>query len=340
VEAWGQAELLFGRLCAGPAPPPEYLDNLARSRNNLGSSLHHLGRLEEAANALARAVPLQRRLTDVVPANPEFRRALATSYHNLSLILYAQGRGPQAEVACRQALALLEALARQSPDDRTNRWRLATARDQLALTLGLQGQEAAARAECRQGLELRRQLAADPEATPEDRKDLALSLNNLANLVQDHPAQSGEAVLAYREARDLLAELTRQYPGTASYAHDLIRCRENLAHALIRRGLGPEAVAEFRLVVAYWEKAAAAEPGNAALALDNCGRWCDLGLMLRLSPKPEEALPCLDRAEAGLQRLPAGGPDSGRARVLDKVGRHAEAIPSWERALAANAQAD
>jgi serine/threonine-protein kinase len=124
--------------------------------------------------------------------------------------------------------------------------------------------------------------------TPKYRQDLALSHNNLGNLLQAR-GQFKEAEDAYRQALAILETLARDFPTVPDYRRDLARSHNNLGFLLQARGQFKEAEDAYRQALAIQEKLARDSPyvpeHRRGLALSHN----NLGILLKARGQFKEA---------------------------------------------------
>ena len=106
-----------------------------------------------------------------------------------------------------------------------------------------------------------------------------------------------------------------------------------------------EAASGNREAIRLLEQLADDFPNVPEYGLGLGGAYCNFGILMHESGQPEAALSWFQKAIARLEAVLAREPrlvqareflcnsHSGRAHALDDLGRHAEAIRDWERAL-------
>jgi tetratricopeptide (TPR) repeat protein len=229
-----------------------------------------------------------------------YRQELATSHHNLGVLLAALGEQVAARQAYRRALDLQEKLVADSPAVPAYRQELAKSHHSLGDLLAELGQWAAAEQAYRRALSLREQLAAELPAVPAYRQELARTYNGLGSLLAEL-GRKPAAEQAYRRALDLKEKLAAEFPSVPAHRQDLAGSCVNFGHLLRDQGQAEASLAWFDKAVALLEPLVRQEPRlvTGRLFLRNA-HW-------------------------------------GRAEALDKLGRHADAVKDWDRALELNA---
>src|SRR5262249_4275181 len=123
------------------------------------------------------------------------------------------------------------------------------------------------------------------------------------------------------------------------------KTRALLARSLTGPGRFDEAEAELHKAVPLLEKACAAAPDQTAWPAELGLAYTQFGRLFRDRGDPAAGLPWLARAVAGLKECAAKTPGltevrqsrieahADRAEALDRLGRHAEALPDWDRAI-------
>jgi tetratricopeptide (TPR) repeat protein len=107
-----QATAIFERLSG---TFPAYEPDVARTLVNLGTVRAKLSMMPEAADALKRAVVIQRRLADAYP--DRYNPKLARSLSNLSICLTGIGRTQDAVQVAEEAVGINRQLARKNPTE-------------------------------------------------------------------------------------------------------------------------------------------------------------------------------------------------------------------------------
>ncbi len=317
---------------------------LARSHNNLGAQLAGRGCWAEAEAAFRRAIAVRKRVADEFPDLPEHHQALAMSHGNLGLLLDELGKQPEAEAEYTTAIELYERLVGQSPEPAYRR-ELAMFHNNLgALLRTLHRLPAAERAQ-RRALELRERLAAEFLGVPEYREELAESFNNLGLLLDDL-GKRPEAIGLFRRAVEQFERLAAEYRGLPAYRHGLATSLSNLAtHLEDVPAKRAEAEAALRRAIEL-EEALARETSDVLRSATSLGGgYGNMGNLLWKMGKSRDALGWYAKAVARLQPLVAAKPPlakavgylrnahAGRARALVHLGRYAESVPDWERAI-------
>jgi serine/threonine-protein kinase len=281
------------------------------------------------------------------PTVPAYRQWLAKSHNELGILLAELGKGPEAEAECRKALALQERLAADFPTVPAYRQELAGSHNDLGILLAELGKRVEAEAEYRRALALQAQLAADFPAVPAYRQWLAKHHNNLGTLLAAL-GKRPEAETQYRKAHVLLAQLAADFPTVPGYRQNLAYSHNNLGALLADLRKRPEAEAEYRKALALFEQLAADFPTVPQYGVDLGGGYGNLGNLVRDRGEAAASLDWYAKACAALRPVLAQEPRLvtarlflrnvhwGRARALDRLGRHPEAVADWEQAIALN----
>jgi serine/threonine protein kinase len=323
---------------------PEYRHALAQSHNNLGNLLRAQRKHEEAGAAYRRAIDIREKLVDEFPDEPEYRRDLAKHLHNLGMTLRLLNQREDEEAANRRALAIWEKLAKDFPTVPEYRQGVARSHNGLGVWLKEQGKHPAAVAAHRRALDIREKLAADFPTVPEYRQETAHSQHNLGELLV-LLGKFEEAEEAYGRAVDIQKKLADHLADQPEYRRYLAELHNELGNLLKNLGKGPAAEAAYQQAIAIRTKLAAGFPTVPQHAVDLAGSYCNFGHLVRGGGQPEVALGWYQKAIATLEPLAVKEPPPanarrflrnshlGRAEALDALGRHAEAVSDWERAL-------
>jgi tetratricopeptide (TPR) repeat protein len=167
----------------------------------------------------------------------------------------------------------------------------------------------------RRGVGLRRQIAGRSDATPGDRRDLALSLAKLGNgeFLAGDPKQ---AAASYQSARGMAQSLVRSEPHDLSMARALGTADERLCIALLAAGDSAGAMESCREGIETLAPLAQAMPDDVEvhrLIATTEGSYANA---LRLSGKPQDGAVHARLALESLHRLEALAPSNAEYRRL------------------------
>lgn len=284
-------------------------EKLREKANDLldrGASLHHQGKHAEAEKLWREELAIRQRLD-----GPEDRFTLGCR-NNLAILQYERGRHAEAEKEFRAVLAIRERVLGAN-DHQTLENRRA-----IAEVLLRQGKNAEAEKDFRA-------LLADMQRTePEQPSQMDDCRLGLANAVQAQ-GRHAEAEKAYREIlKDNWPAPGEDFrPDEAALAAQI-----NLASLLTAQGRHAEAEREYRVMLSYREEEEQKYQENRAMTRRTVGGQevpvedrkkpdvfisnYDLALCLKVQGKTKEALPLMQRAEAGLNKTL--GPDHPRSK--------------------------
>jgi tetratricopeptide (TPR) repeat protein len=121
---------------------------------------------------------------------------------------------------------------------------------------------------------------------------------------------------------------------------ELAKSHTELGILLRRWGKWPEALEANQAALTLYEKLAAENPSEPILVRALAGCYCNQGSVLSDSGKPAESLPWFARTLARLDaqqdataRLFRRNAYLGRAHALERLNRHAEALPDWDQTV-------
>jgi tetratricopeptide (TPR) repeat protein len=338
-----------------------YRGELAASYHNRAIWQAALGQRtgpDSAEEHYQRALTLREQLASEFPALPDYRKDLAINHTNLAVLLTDLGRrtGPNsADEHNRRALAILKALADEFPGVPAYRQALAGTHTNLGLALlltdpGRRTGPDSVEEHYRRGLALRRELAADFPAVPEYRKDLAASHLNLGNVLAELGNRTGpdSAAEHYRQALTVVGGLAAEFPTAPEYRDDLADSHNNLASLLMDLGRrsGPDSAEEhFHKALHIRRQLVAEFPNFPAYSVALAKTYYNLGRLLHAGDRPADAPACYGKSIEALEPLVKKSPKLHeahavlktavwwRARALSDLGRHAEALKDWDRAV-------
>jgi serine/threonine protein kinase len=315
---------------------------LANHHLSLGNVLCDLGRLGEAEPHLRQAVDLVEKLATEFPTVPGYRDTLADHHLWLQMLLAKVGRWAEAEKHCRKALALREKLAADFPA--VSHYQLSLAGDlgNLAEVVARIGKRTAAVDLYERAIGVQTQASGrDPAG---DWWHFLASHHAGLGLVLTDLGRRAEAKAHRRRARSLKEKLIADYdwhPYRDSLANDY----RSLGSQLAQQGRWEEAEAQCRKALAILEKLGTDFPAVTDYVVDRAWSYTSLGDLVRDRGQTHEALDWYAKAVAALQPVLAKekrlvnarealrDTHWGRARALDLLRRHAEAVQDWEQAL-------
>lgn len=312
---------------------PETRLRVTKAFRRVGEIRLRLGDYEEAASALA---------------NAEARGAKLgldeESWHEWARIRTIQGnlaketdRTADAERYFSEALSVLENRAFSDRDAAPARSELADGYNNHGASLRALGRGADAVAAFRAALRLREQLAADAPRSASAQLDVGVASANLGGCLL--------GIKEYDQAEQYLRAGITQFESAIADMPDSVRPREELAAAtqklgtvLYHRKKPAEASAEMQRAADQYERLAATHPNDAGYATN----WAEcLSTIEELRARPVE-ITTYDRAVALLSRIGESNPSrrlsltlaqmhKGRAKALDRAGRHLEAADEWTK---------
>jgi serine/threonine protein kinase/tetratricopeptide (TPR) repeat protein len=346
-EQYSKALAIQEKLAADFPAVPDYREDLALTHNSLGNLLANLRQLAQAEEHYRQGLVLRKQLLAGSPTLPIYRCELAQSHNNLASVYSKLGEWAKADEHVRAALEVAEQLSADHPLE--PRYVLELARSHHLLS-GLRfalGRLAEAEAHARKGLDLQQKLAAGFPAVPSYRHKLAECHINLGVLLFNlgKPPEAKEKYLLeaeehLRTALRLCKELLAEAPTVPGYREDLALCHHELGMVLRNNDRAAEAEDNFRKALESWEKLAAQFPKKPLYRI-NVGLSCSsLGGLLRDGGKPADSLDWFVKAIVTLSTVEAK--DSrpfvrnaywNRARALDQLGRHEDAVKDWNQAM-------
>jgi tetratricopeptide (TPR) repeat protein/tRNA A-37 threonylcarbamoyl transferase component Bud32 len=344
AEQYRAALALREKLTADFPDRPEYRQAVTATRLNMAGVEEGAGPPAARAGQLTDVLAAQERLVREHPDNPGYRDVLAAGRANLALDLLRQGKPEEALEQGRKALVIQEKLVADFPGERDYRQRLYRTHQYLAAVYSARRDPGKAEDHYRQALAIQLRLTDEFPAVPQYRQELAVTRVNLANdLIQRRKFKDGEE--QYREAARLFEKLVAELSAERVYREQLLTTYLNLGIILDGTGQAAAAEAVTRTALGHLEKLAAESPAGGRWPLEFCKRCADYAKRLRGAGKPDESLPWYGKAIAAAGKVLRDSPgdrgtrhlllDShvGRATTLAGLGRFADALPDWDRAL-------
>jgi serine/threonine protein kinase/Tfp pilus assembly protein PilF len=323
----------------------KYRYDLASSLSQLGKVLRDLGKRPAAEAALRKALTTFEELVTDFRTVALYRAGLADRHNNIGAELSDRGRWADAEAAFRKAAYIYEELAVDSPDSTIYRRTWALTLNNLGQALNQQGKHPEAEKLSRQALAIQAKLAEAYPAVAEYRHDLARTYGNLGTVL-DRQNRLDEAEITYRQSQSTFEKLVKEFPKLPQYRQEWAMCLNNLSLLLGKRGRLDDAEVPLRQSLTIRKKLVAEFRAIPIFAVDLGTTYLSLGMLASSQNKPEAALDwygkAIDTMRAVLtqdhrlirarERLCAAL--SGRAQILDKLARHAEAVKDWDECIA------
>jgi serine/threonine protein kinase/tetratricopeptide (TPR) repeat protein len=334
----------FQKLVEQVGQDPELRAARGQAYLRLGALRGEMGDWEAARADSQQALEIFELLVAEFPALPQYRQDLAQSHYRIGFALHQLGRWAEAEAQYRQALPIREKLAADFKAVHRYRQELALSHNNLGILLADLDRMADAATQYRQALSLREKLAADSPTTAAYHRDVAGVLNNLANVLR-RTGKRTEALALYGRAIRSQEQALQQDSQEATSRRFLGKHRFNLATLLAELGRSEEAETQCSEAVAIWDKLITDFPDVQHYVADRAQAYFRFGDVLRDNGRPQDALDWYARSVATLESLLAKEKrlaearvwlrqaHEGRARALDVLRRHAEAVQDWKRAL-------
>lgn len=334
IAAHERSVALYAEL-ADHHPSLENQRRLALGKSNLAMLLNRGDEYERAEQLFHEAIHVQRQLAMRSPHGLQVQADLAASLSNLGLLQNRMKLTTEAQVSLRSAINLLDELRRLESDHEGNLRRIAIAYNNLASTY-LEVQPKRAIELHTQALETLVEVAKDRPDSYAVRRELALTLNNLA-AAYSRAARIEDAIESYERAIEIQRRLARQAPSRRLYQSELALTYNNLGLALGRGGRLPESQEVFRKALDIHESLIAHDPTDVSLQSSTGSMYNNLGIVLEQSEQLEAAATTFEEA---IQHQRAAMDDSGKAkdarnlldkhlahygRVLEKLGKLDEA---------------
>jgi tetratricopeptide (TPR) repeat protein len=223
--------------------------------------LRDMGRMEEAAEAHAAGIAVQKQLVADVPNRPQFRQELARSQSNWGRLQWYARNLTAAESAWTAAIALQKQLAAEFPTRREYRVELAHSYNGLASVMADTERLPEAETNFRAALNLRKQLVADFPKRQDFRQHLAGNLGNLGYVLAETGRQK-EAEQMFTAAVALNKKLVADFPDQPDLRNDLSSALGNLAFFQLERRDFQTAKSLLEEALPHHEAALKASPAN------------------------------------------------------------------------------
>jgi serine/threonine protein kinase/Tfp pilus assembly protein PilF len=333
--AYRSAFEMFDKLAASASAEPALLTEMVECHLEFSWPLGALGKSDEAAQNVRRAVELADKLDKKTPGNRPVllnaREAWASTlvsqrpeeaekilkenleladdafnleaiHRGLACVFVVTGRLPQAEKSFRQALKFAEQMAGENPS--ANWVQAAIANDQRALASVTAKNQRAGEAEeiLRRAVLILDKLATDFPNGPGYRGSLADALIEDAGLLKQL-GQPVEEEKAYRRALELYGKLATDFPTLPTYQQTTFDQRLNLGQFLVEAGRAEDALDVYRQAIDLPGKLAADAPTKLAHWRGLVRTHIELGRLLLAAGKKQEAEAAFGQAVSIQEKL-------------------------------------
>jgi tetratricopeptide (TPR) repeat protein len=313
-------------------------------QSSLAAVLGMMGRLDEAAEHFCQALDMGEKLTKDFPSEPRYRSWILETHTILGNLHYSLGAWDEAARQHLEALRLAKQLKTEFPNVAGYQSDVAGSLHNGAMVLERTGKRAEALDLFEQALREERQaLKLDPHSD-QARVYLQEHHGALGKLLARLGRRS-EAEAQFRQGLAAGEKSSTDADSDRERRNQLTRSHAHLGRLLSELGRWDEADSECRHALAVGDKLIAAAPTMQAYAIARAG--CDAAAadLLRDRGLPQDALAAYDKAVAALKVLLAMEPrlveardalrdaHAGRARALDRLGHHADAVQYWKQAM-------
>jgi tetratricopeptide (TPR) repeat protein/tRNA A-37 threonylcarbamoyl transferase component Bud32 len=338
-----QAQDIFAQLAQADPSNLDHQVHLANGYQHLEIVYRVMSQMDKAESASQEAIRLWENLTHNYPDNQSYQAVLAQCHFNHGTLCSETGRPTDADEAYRKALVIDERLAHANPDDLGCQADLATACNGLGAHYCDRDRRQEAHDFYQKALEIRERLAGADPANPQYQGDLATSYYNLASLYAA-TTRWNDAKSAYYKAAGLQERLARDHPSVIDYQVALGITRNNLGTLYLNTNQWDLAEQTCRDALSIWDNLVAG-PSAARHTFSLGESACNLGEALRGKGNFEGSLDSYTKSiqafQAVLQRPHhdpmaqpyLGNAHAGRAMSLNRLGRYAEALKDFDRAL-------
>jgi serine/threonine-protein kinase len=328
-----------GRLVKEKPAEPSGRAALARLHSDFGDEYRQAKMPAEAEAAYTKGAEILRDLTRGFPNDIEYADLLAECLTNCGKAYGFAGRSGAAAERLAKAAQFREQLAAGHPKDPALARRLAELNDLLALVHAANGQHGAAEKAGESAGRVWETLAREQPQAEAHLLGLAGSRRQLG-YIYFLDKKTDRAVAAYEGAAAAWEQLRGILAPQAYEAHReaIEECYGHLGELYLRGGKWVRAEEAYRTAV---RPAGGRKPTTTA-----GGCCCNLGLALFAQEKYQEALEWFDRAAGMLADVRKRAPEdatatnylrntcAARARTLSRLGRHRDAVASWDQAVA------
>jgi serine/threonine-protein kinase len=348
-EAYRRSLKLYEKLAREPATRSNAFKTaysqwqLANAYWDLGQIYQRTGRQVEADEAHHQHLAILEKLAQQDPS-AENRHEVVRRLYGLALLYAQTGQPQQQEATLNRARDLGRQLIHDYPDALDYQAELGGILHRLAQLHANARRWDRAESAHREALALQEKLVGKRPTNPGDRESLAATLNDLG-LLYNNTDRPTEAEAALRRALALRERLAAEQPANLTSQQNLSYSLWQLGEVYKTGGRWAEAEAAHRKALVIREKLATTQPGNAPILVFLAWSQNSLGLLALTTGKPEVAVEWFARPAVTLgpvlkkearhrfARRALCVAHWGRANALARVGRPAESVKDFDRAL-------
>jgi tetratricopeptide (TPR) repeat protein len=337
---------LYQALAAEFPGDPAYQYHQAMSHNDLASVHLTVGEREPMKAALDEGLRLCRAAVAARPQDRAYQAGEADLHTNLARWYQLNDQVDGAEPELLTAVQLYQQLADAHPDEVFYQSNLADAQNRLAQSYIFRGSDVAAKAvpAFQKAVAGYEQLVRREPWVPKYQRDLAGLHLDLGSWYFERERWK-EAESAYEAARATARKLADDYRDDVDNQIFLAKIMRNVGMIQAKQRRWADAEASYRESIAIKERLVGEYPEFVDHAFALGSTYSDLAMLLEDVSRFGESLECYTKAIGLLDGVFAKvatrsvGRDNlrntlwGRANVLNKLGRHAEALADWDRAL-------
>jgi tetratricopeptide (TPR) repeat protein/tRNA A-37 threonylcarbamoyl transferase component Bud32 len=300
---------------------PDDLQNrreLAASYRKIGTQLIETRESARGGEYLRNAVASYEQLIAQAPADPEVQQGLASAYNSLGLALEDSGDPAAAQGMHRKALALREASVAGAPTDQQLRRSLVVTYINLGRALVLSGDVQGGLASNQQARTTCEALVSSSPRNAEYRRLLAVTYQNDGDyraILRDFVG----ALESFRKKLPLDEQALLEDPHNAVPHGDVAYTRERIGDLLAGSGRFGDALANYRVAVAHYGKAAAVSTDDLSLRLRIIMARAGVGEMEARLGERAAAIAETSRALGMLDEIPVEPASSGRSSLRGQI---------------------
>ncbi|HLJ97495.1 MAG TPA: protein kinase [Gemmataceae bacterium] len=326
---------------------PAILRETARVHELRARIYESLGRQGEMEEALRQALRLQEGLTERFPDEPAYRQDWAETTVTLSKLYHATGAQDQAIQSGQKAVAILERLLQEHPGVAVYQHDLATGHLNLGVSWAFRYRRDEAERHLQKALSIWESLLREHPDVAEYEDMLAECQINLGNLYRE-AGEAEKTEAAYRKAILALEHLVGAQSKDVHYEKTLALGLDNLGDLLSATQRFAEAKATYQRALDIRERLRHDFPHAFEIAIDLGTSYVHMANSMRDTGRIQAALEWYNRAVQILEPRFEQQPRHSRAReklrdaftaraeTWSRLGKHAEAIGDWDRAIRAD----
>jgi eukaryotic-like serine/threonine-protein kinase len=345
VEQYQQALGLAQRLAEPDPGSAEGQRHLADLHETIGKTCEEQGESQKAVEQYQQALSIRRRLAKADPKNAKDHSALSATHNTIGKVLLARGEVAKALEQFHHGYQICQRLADADPKDLSAQRDLSGSRERIGDILRRMGAFEQAHREYEESLKIRQRLAEVDSKNAQAQSDLSSTHLTIGDLLLEQ-RQAKQALEQFQKALKIRQRLAEADPKDASAQDELFVSQSKAGDALLELEELQRALEQYQEAFLTAQRLALADPKHARPQENLVVAHDRIGTVLLQQGEVPKALREFQEGLKIALRLSEADPSNFEAqtevvgmyfrigRAEEELFRHAEAIATFEKALA------